>query len=268
METYLRVWQLYPHFFNINLFSPNINLPTFAEFKKLGKALLGLALIALLNANITYGKLGTKYTLVDNAQIKGAATIAPDKEEEKLKIQLPTSKKGELKINDVFNPQTSWESLVSQAQITQAEAEAQIQAQNLVKSQERKNILSQAGLKNEFADLYESVSASTGVDWRILAAVHSVETGQSGDTSKASYAGAQGPMQFIPSTFKAYALDGNGDGVSNIHNVYDAMLTAGNYLRANGAASGNVQNALFRYNHSQAYINKVLGIAKNLGFQG
>lgn len=267
METYLHIWQFYS-LFNTNLLLPKFRLPNFKSIKKFGKTLLGLTLITTLNINIPLGNLSKKYALADNVQVKGAATIAPEKDEEKLKIKLPSSKKEEIKINDILNPSLTWEGLVSQAQIVRAEKEAQILVQKQAEIEAQKTVLLNSGLKQDFTELYKSVSETTGVPWQILAAVHQVETGQSGDTTKSSYAGAQGPMQFIPSTFKAYAKDGNGDGVANIHSVYDAMHTAGNYLRANGAASGNVHNALFRYNHSEAYINKVLGIAKNLGYQG
>ncbi len=42
---------------------------------------------------------------------------------------------------------------------------------------------------------------------------------------------ADGPMQFLPSTWKAYAKDGNGDGKSNQQNIFDAALTTRDPLR-------------------------------------
>jgi membrane-bound lytic murein transglycosylase B len=116
--------------------------------------------------------------------------------------------------------------------------------------------------------LYNAAGARFGVNPAILAAVHMVESGQRGDTTVASYAGAQGPMQFMPATFRAYAVDGDGDGVANIYDVHDAMFSASKYLAANGAASGNITNALFRYNRSMAYVNKVLNIARSYGYNG
>jgi membrane-bound lytic murein transglycosylase B len=125
--------------------------------------------------------------------------------------------------------------------------------------------LSAAGLNPTWAGLYLSVSQQTGVPWQLLAAVHRVETGQSGTTSRTSYAGATGPMQFMPATFNHYAVDGNGDGIKDIHNIDDAMLTAGRYLAAGGAAKGQYSTALYNYNHSWSYVSKVTGIAKQLG---
>lgn len=125
--------------------------------------------------------------------------------------------------------------------------------------------LSRAGLKPNYAATYLSVQQQTGVPWQLLAAVHRVETNQAGSTTRTSYAGATGPMQFMPATFRAYGVDGSGDGVKDVHNLDDAMLSAGRYLAANGAARGNYSNALYRYNHSWSYVSKVRGIAGQLG---
>lgn len=118
--------------------------------------------------------------------------------------------------------------------------------------------------------LYESASARFGIPWQILAAVHSAESGQRCYVPQRSYAGAQGPFQFMPSTFRAYAVDGDGDGVANIMNCYDAAHTAARYLAANDAGQGpaGVRNALWCYNHANWYVEKVLAIARGWGYQG
>jgi len=118
--------------------------------------------------------------------------------------------------------------------------------------------------------VYLQASARFGIPWQILAAVHSAESGNRVCVTATSYAGAQGPFQFMPSTFRAYAVDGDGDGVANIYNFYDAAHTAARYLAANGAGTGpaGVRNALYRYNHAQWYVNKVIGIARTWGYQG
>lgn len=72
---------------------------------------------------------------------------------------------------------------------------------------------------------------------------------------------AVGPMQFIPGTWKAYAKDGNRDGVASPHNVYDAALAAGSYLCAGGGdltRPAARRAALLRYNRSDAYATLVL----------
>jgi membrane-bound lytic murein transglycosylase B len=87
------------------------------------------------------------------------------------------------------------------------------------------------------------------------------------DTDQGVYDGntswdrAVGPMQFIPGTWKTFGADGNGDGVKDPHNVFDAARAAGDYLCAGGAnladAQGLVQ-AVLRYNHSMDYVSTVL----------
>jgi len=87
------------------------------------------------------------------------------------------------------------------------------------------------------------------------------------DTDGGSYDGdtvsdrAVGPMQFIPSTWARYAADGNGDGVTDPQNLYDAAHAAGDYLCTAGGdlrSDAGIQRAVFAYNHSDAYVRLVL----------
>jgi membrane-bound lytic murein transglycosylase B len=128
--------------------------------------------------------------------------------------------------------------------------------------------LAAAGMKSDYIAQYIGASVKFGVPWEVIAAVHYTETGQRGDTAITSYAGAQGPMQFMPSTFRAYSIDGDGDGQALIGDVDDAIYSGANYMAANGAARGQIVNALYRYNHDMGYVNHVLSIARSLGFTG
>lgn len=72
---------------------------------------------------------------------------------------------------------------------------------------------------------------------------------------------AVGPTQFIPSTWKGYASDGNGDGESNPNNIYDATLASGRYLCSGGVDLTSEQTqrvAVYRYNHSLSYVDTVI----------
>ena len=153
--------------------------------------------------------------------------------------------------------------LAEEAARIKAEEDARLARENVSRTQS----LVSAGLSAEFVNQYVKASAQSGVPWQVIAAVHYTETGQRGSTVVTSYAGAQGPMQFMPSTFNAYSVDGNGDGVKDINNVDDAIMSAANYMAANGAAAGQITNALFRYNHDMGYVNHVLGIAQSLGLK-
>jgi membrane-bound lytic murein transglycosylase B len=97
---------------------------------------------------------------------------------------------------------------------------------------------------------YREAQRRFGVKWQMLAAVNFVESAF-GRVRSSSSAGAQGPMQFLPSTWRRYGLGGN------VHDPHDAILGAANYLRANGAPRRAWQ-ALYRYNPSPLYVEAVL----------
>ena len=69
---------------------------------------------------------------------------------------------------------------------------------------------------------------------------------------------ALGPMQFLPDTFDAWAVDGNADGRVDPHNIGDAVATAAAYLCGSEHAVTDERAAIRRYNHSDAYIDEVL----------
>ncbi|AWT42506.1 MULTISPECIES: lytic transglycosylase domain-containing protein [Streptomyces] len=131
--------------------------------------------------------------------------------------------------------------------------------------------------------------------WELLAAIGQVESGQARggkvdangttigkilgpklngngfahiqDTDHGAYDGdttvdrAVGPMQFIPSTWAWAGRDGNGDGVEDPNNIYDAALAAGHYLCRNDwdmATDGGLHAAILSYNNSTEYLNLVL----------
>jgi membrane-bound lytic murein transglycosylase B len=102
---------------------------------------------------------------------------------------------------------------------------------------------------DELLGYYRDAEAATGVGWNYLAAINLVET-RLGSVVGPSSAGAQGPMQFLPSTFAAY-----GDG-GDIHSPRDSIMAAGRYLAANGFAT-DPDAAIFAYNHAGHYVRAV-----------
>ena len=76
---------------------------------------------------------------------------------------------------------------------------------------------------------------------------------------------AVGPMQFIPGTWALYNRDGNGDGVIDPHNLYDATRSAAEYLCYLERRSGpSPWNYVLGYNASDAYVADVMGTATRL----
>jgi soluble lytic murein transglycosylase-like protein len=102
---------------------------------------------------------------------------------------------------------------------------------------------------DELLGYYRNAEAATGVGWNYLAAINLVETGL-GRVVGTSHAGAQGPMQFLPSTFAKY-----GDG-GDILSPHDSIMAAGRYLAANGFTDDH-ERAIFRYNNSSRYVGAV-----------
>jgi Transglycosylase SLT domain len=82
---------------------------------------------------------------------------------------------------------------------------------------------------------------------------------------------AVGPMQFIPSSWRAHEVDGNGDGNDDPSNIYDSTLAAAGYLCTGGrdlSRPADLRQAVFGYNHSQAYVDTVLAWAQAYGGGG
>ena len=117
--------------------------------------------------------------------------------------------------------------------------------------------------------LYEQAAATCpGLSWSVLAAVGTVETGSGRSTapgvwSGANGAGAEGPMQFEPATFAAYATIGpDGARPPSPYDPVDAVYTASALLCADGAASEpTLRAAITDYNHSNVYVNTVLTLS-------
>lgn len=111
--------------------------------------------------------------------------------------------------------------------------------------------------------IFQAAGTAYGIPWQVLAAINEVETDYGRDLSVSS-AGAEGWMQFLPSSWAQYGLDANGDGFRDPYNPADAIFTAARYLHAAGGNS-NIKSAIFAYNHSQQYVDSVLLRAQLLG---
>jgi hypothetical protein len=129
---------------------------------------------------------------------------------------------------------------------------------------ERRYQVSGGRRPGSYLDLYHQAAGTCpGLSWTVLAAIGQIESSH-GRNAGPSSAGALGPMQFLPATWRAYGVDGDGDHRADIMNPYDAVPSAARYLCANGAGRGGqaLYNAVFRYNHADWYVQSVLNLAR------
>jgi hypothetical protein len=102
------------------------------------------------------------------------------------------------------------------------------------------------------------------MSWTVLAAIGQIESAD-GQNVGPSSAGALGPMQFLPSTWAEWGINGFGpSGPPDIMNPFDAVPSAARMLCADGASAGTqagLRQAIFAYNHADWYVNEVLALA-------
>ncbi|WP_144510031.1 lytic transglycosylase domain-containing protein [Bacillus sp. FJAT-22090] len=143
-------------------------------------------------------------------------------------------------------------------------------------------------IPDEYIAIYKKAEETYGVPWTLLAAHHRIETKFSTMDPLLSPVGAEGHMQFMPCTFVGwshpscgglgkgeiskedkvnpeviakyggYGVDANEDGIADPYDLEDAIFSAANYLAASGAADGELEKAIFNYNHSDKYVKDVL----------
>lgn len=143
-------------------------------------------------------------------------------------------------------------------------------------------------IPKEFIPIYKAAEQEYGVPWHLLAAHHRVETIFSTMDPMLSPVGAEGHMQFMPCTFVGWAhptceglgagnipedekvnpdiiekyngfgVDANGDGIADPWDIEDAIFSAAHFLAYHGAAKGELEEAIYAYNHSEQYVEDVL----------
>ncbi|WP_370263001.1 lytic murein transglycosylase B [Limnobacter sp.] len=68
---------------------------------------------------------------------------------------------------------------------------------------------------------------------------------------KGSYAGAIGLGQFMPSSWMAYAVDGDEDGIVDLfHSQKDAIFSVANFLKVHGWQTGAATRVLVEFDHA------------------
>jgi Transglycosylase SLT domain len=124
----------------------------------------------------------------------------------------------------------------------------------------------QPGQITSYLQLFQASAARycPAMSWTVLAAIGQIESADGANMGPSS-AGALGPMQFMPSTWAAWGIDGFGQtGPPDIMNPLDAVPSAARMLCADGASAGTasgLRQAVFAYNHADWYVNEVLALA-------
>ena len=119
-----------------------------------------------------------------------------------------------------------------------------------------------AGVPPILIPIYQRASAAYNLGPQgpaVLAGINEIETAF-GTNLNVSSAGAEGWMQFMPSTWATYGVDANGDGVRDPYNPEDAIFAAARYLSAAGMPA-DTYGAIYAYNHADWYVAEVLANA-------
>jgi len=137
-----------------------------------------------------------------------------------------------------------------------------------------------------YIPIYIEAANEYSIPWKLLAAIHRVETVFSNKNPMVSHVGAVGHFQFMPRTwvgweypgtelgditdgiditnlaiieqYGGYGIDASGDGKADPFNLIDATYTAAKYLADQGAQGDDIEKALFSYNQSNDYVDAVL----------
>jgi hypothetical protein len=121
-----------------------------------------------------------------------------------------------------------------------------------------------SGVPANWIDLFKESAATycPGLSWTVLAAIGEIESGDGANDGPSS-AGAEGPMQFLPSTWDLWGTDGFGPpGAPEIMNPLDAVPSAARLLCASGGGNpATLAGAIFAYNHATWYVAEVLSLA-------
>ncbi len=149
-----------------------------------------------------------------------------------------------------------------------------------------KTIIAENHIPEKYVSIYQEAADEYDVPWELLASVHRVETIFSTMDPLESPVGAIGHFQFMPRTWvgwsypggdlgqideeiditdltlieehSGYGVDATGNGQADPFDMYDAAFSAARYLADHGASNGDYEKALFAYNHSNDYVEKVM----------
>jgi membrane-bound lytic murein transglycosylase B len=116
----------------------------------------------------------------------------------------------------------------------------------------------------QYRDMYLAAAKTCpGLPAEVLMAIGQIESGH-GANDGPSYAGAIGPMQFMPATWVAYGVDGDHDGFADPFDPADAIPSAAKLLCTDGAGNPkSLMDAVELYNPGDpTYAVAVMEVAK------
>jgi|GEM_PF-2452300 murein DD-endopeptidase MepM/ murein hydrolase activator NlpD len=128
-----------------------------------------------------------------------------------------------------------------------------------------------SSLPEEWGKAFITAGKKYNVDYSILIAIAFVESSFNPNAvgpPNPSGELARGMMQFLPSTWSVFGVDGDGDGKADIFNPIDAIYTAAHYLHYL-QIDKDPEEALYHYSGgSHAYAQRVLGLARSIAVNG
>ena len=131
--------------------------------------------------------------------------------------------------------------------------------------------LARADIPADYLTWYISAAQTCpGLPWPVLAGIGKVESDHGRSTlpgvhAGANFAGAEGPMQFLPATFGEFAINADPSQPLSPYDPADAIFTAARMLCADGARGGStagIEQAIFAYNHADWYVREVMSWAQ------
>jgi membrane-bound lytic murein transglycosylase B len=121
-----------------------------------------------------------------------------------------------------------------------------------------------ASMPAQYKAMYLAAAGTCpGLPPEVLMAIGQIESSH-GANPGPSFAGAIGPMQFMPATWVAYGVDGNNDGIADPFDPADAIPSAAGLLCADGGGDPKtLMDAIARYNPGDpTYAVAVMEVAK------
>lgn len=222
----------------------------FIVFASLIACVFLASLSSVSASNLTDWEQESDAIQAQREQIKKQLTQSTDKE----KIALT------IKDNKLAGYQTAYDKAIEYVQSDSADSEIQS-----TESFSFSNTTLRPGqvVPTEYIPYYKQAGDKYGIDWTVLAAIHDIETNFSTLKVMVSSVGAIGHMQFMPSTFAIYGVDGDGDGKRSAYSLIDSIYSAANYLYRSGYKN-DVRKAIWNYNHADWYVNEVLETAQRI----